>query len=372
MNEFDCPETHYKTMKKCRVVRTKFFFKARYLWHADHYKDKSEAARAEGIRVDVNEPPNWMKHGFQTPLEDNGHLAPGFINSYAMNIYHDGSEGIGQHFDDIKRFDRPITTLRLFSPSRLTFGALGFAMTNSQFFIPMPRGCVTQMLKGGFAADGIKHCIRHADMVCKSVALMMRRIHEHLLREAEDLKREHVERKEQQQGAGQGAGQGPCQHGQHSHAHAHAHAGQGADIPSAQGTAQGAEQGAPEVGAAVTPPRDGEQREVCVNHTMNACEAGVEVMPVVAPVPTPMPTPTPIPTPHIHGSIQHAASDGDEPPFVPEAAGKAGGGIGGERHAMAGSSTGQEAGVPAPARVPLLEWRPLLEPQARSAPLSSA
>jgi hypothetical protein len=29
---------------------------------------------------------------------------PKFINSVAMNVYHDGTEGLAQHYDDATRF----------------------------------------------------------------------------------------------------------------------------------------------------------------------------------------------------------------------------------------------------------------------------
>lgn len=49
-------------------------------------------------------------------------LPAGFVNSAALNVYHDGSEGIQSHFDDAARFERPVVSLRLFSDSRLSFG----------------------------------------------------------------------------------------------------------------------------------------------------------------------------------------------------------------------------------------------------------
>jgi hypothetical protein len=50
-------------------------------------------------------------------------LAPGgFFDAWALNMYHDGSEGIQSHFDDAARFERPIFSVRLFSDSRLSFG----------------------------------------------------------------------------------------------------------------------------------------------------------------------------------------------------------------------------------------------------------
>lgn len=46
----------------------------------------------------------------------------GVLMGQALNMYHDGSEGIQSHFDDGTRFCRPIFSLRLFSDSRLSFG----------------------------------------------------------------------------------------------------------------------------------------------------------------------------------------------------------------------------------------------------------
>ena len=31
-------------------------------------------------------------------------MEPNFLNSVAINVYHDGSEGLAQHFDDAVRF----------------------------------------------------------------------------------------------------------------------------------------------------------------------------------------------------------------------------------------------------------------------------
>ena len=55
-------------------------------------------------------------------LTKSGLLPIGFVNSWALNMYHDGSEGIQSHYDDVARFQRPIFSLRLFSDSRLAFG----------------------------------------------------------------------------------------------------------------------------------------------------------------------------------------------------------------------------------------------------------
>ena len=38
------------------------------------------------------------------PLVNGEIIEKGFIDSIAMNAYQDGSEGLGQHFDDSTRF----------------------------------------------------------------------------------------------------------------------------------------------------------------------------------------------------------------------------------------------------------------------------
>ena len=62
-----------------------------------------------------------------------------------MNVYHDGKEGLAQHFDDAVRFKQPIYTLRLFSDCRLSFGSQFYGFCNGAFCIPLPRGCVCVM-----------------------------------------------------------------------------------------------------------------------------------------------------------------------------------------------------------------------------------
>ena len=114
-------------------------------------------------------------------------LKPDYVNAAAVNIYHDGREGIAQHFDDASRFCRPIVTLRLFSDSRLTFGGSGFTASNASCVVPMPRGCVTVLEPDSYAANKIKHCVRAADMSARSAVLIVRRIHTQLLHRAERL-----------------------------------------------------------------------------------------------------------------------------------------------------------------------------------------
>ena len=40
------------------------------------------------------QPPAWMRQRVEAPLVQAGMVAPGFVDSIALNMYHDGSEGI--------------------------------------------------------------------------------------------------------------------------------------------------------------------------------------------------------------------------------------------------------------------------------------
>lgn len=137
----------------------------------------------------MSKPPLWINDQIINPMVKNNIVKENFINSIAMNIYHDGTEGLAQHYDDATRFRQPIYTLRLFSDSRLSFGSQFYGYYNSGFFIPLPRGCICVMSESGYAANGITHCIRPVDMEGKSVALILRQIHPDAVKEAEKYDR---------------------------------------------------------------------------------------------------------------------------------------------------------------------------------------
>ena len=50
---------------------------------------------AAGVRGDVSRPPKWIRTKIVKPLEEAGIVEKEFINSIAMNVYHDGTEGLG-------------------------------------------------------------------------------------------------------------------------------------------------------------------------------------------------------------------------------------------------------------------------------------
>mmetsp|Transcript_33206 Transcript_33206/g.50897 ORF Transcript_33206/g.50897 Transcript_33206/m.50897 type:complete len:229 (-) Transcript_33206:565-1251(-) len=116
------PMTAQKTGPPSKLKRTKFFFGMRYMWTKTQLQDPL-ANVAAGVRADVSTPPPWMARKLLKPMVDTGIIQDDFINSVALNVYHDGSEGLAQHFDDATRFKQPIFTLRLFSDSRLSFGS---------------------------------------------------------------------------------------------------------------------------------------------------------------------------------------------------------------------------------------------------------
>lgn len=140
------------------LKRTKFFFGARYLWQDEQLKEKHSNV-AGGVRVDVSQPPEWMQNRVEKPLVEGGIVQKDFVNSFALNVYHDGSEGISQHYDDAFRFRQPIFSLRLLSDSRLSFGSQYYGFCNGAFSIPLPRGCICVLEENMYAANGIKHCI---------------------------------------------------------------------------------------------------------------------------------------------------------------------------------------------------------------------
>ncbi|UPR01697.1 RNA demethylase [Chloropicon primus] len=200
------PESCYdRSQNQSSVRRTKLFFGARYLWTKEQIAG-FESSRAGGIRLNVPRVPKWVRDCVEEPLVQSDILPKDFINSSAINIYHDGSEGIQSHYDDDSRFARPIVSLRTFSDSRLSFGTKFFGYVNGSFFVPMPRGCITVMEEKGYAANGIKHSVRAVDMTGKSVAIILRHVHHSCMVEAkkifleesrawfEDLSLEHRER----------------------------------------------------------------------------------------------------------------------------------------------------------------------------------
>ena len=93
-----------------------------------------------------------------------GLVPAGFLDAWALNMYHDGSQGIQPHYDDSARFERPVYSLRLFSDSRLSFGTQLYGYTNGAFCVDMPRGAITVMHTGGYAIAGAKHCVRPVDL----------------------------------------------------------------------------------------------------------------------------------------------------------------------------------------------------------------
>lgn len=84
-------------------MRTKFFFGYRYMWTPEQLAEPMSFVGA-GVRRDVSQPPLWIKEQLEEPLVSSKIVEKDFINSVAMNVYHDGTEGLAQHYDDATRF----------------------------------------------------------------------------------------------------------------------------------------------------------------------------------------------------------------------------------------------------------------------------
>ncbi|KAI3425137.1 hypothetical protein D9Q98_008908 [Chlorella vulgaris] len=177
---------HRTVARGGNLKRSKYFFGARYLWTRDQLAEPDSKV-AGGVRIDVPTCPAWMRRQVEAPLVAASLVEPSFVDSIALNMYHDGSEGIQSHMDDAQRFSQPILSLRLFSDSRLSFGTQLYGYTNGSFCIPLPRGCVMVMEQGGYAANGLKHCVRPTDMAGKSAGMILRQINPTAWKAAEQL-----------------------------------------------------------------------------------------------------------------------------------------------------------------------------------------
>jgi hypothetical protein len=112
LKEAFLPETAQKTFAGEKIKRTKFFFGSRYIWTKKQLAEPNSYVGA-GIRKDVSPAPYWIKKDIEDPLVNSGIILKDFLNSYALNVYHDGSEGLGQHFDDAVRFKQVYLYIKL-------------------------------------------------------------------------------------------------------------------------------------------------------------------------------------------------------------------------------------------------------------------
>lgn len=71
-----------------KIKRTKFFFGYRYMWTRCQLAEPNSYVGA-GVRKDVTPPPKWIKQ-VENPLVEHGIVEKDFINSIAINVYHDG------------------------------------------------------------------------------------------------------------------------------------------------------------------------------------------------------------------------------------------------------------------------------------------
>lgn len=76
-----------------KIKRTKFFFGYRYIWTKLQLSEPHSYVGA-GVRCDVSDVPSWMKKLISQKLENEGIIPKNFLNSFALNVYHDGREGL--------------------------------------------------------------------------------------------------------------------------------------------------------------------------------------------------------------------------------------------------------------------------------------
>ena len=71
-----------------KIKRTKFFFGYRYIWTRCQLAEPGAYIGA-GVRKDVTDPPKWTSK-IVNAFVKNDIAEPDFINSIAINVYHDG------------------------------------------------------------------------------------------------------------------------------------------------------------------------------------------------------------------------------------------------------------------------------------------
>eukprot|EP00924_Labyrinthula_sp_SR-Ha-C_P005675 snap_masked-scaffold_14-processed-gene-1.25-mRNA-1 protein AED:1.00 eAED:1.00 QI:0/0/0/0/1/1/2/0/879 len=172
------------------IKRVKFFFGARYLWREGEVSlagiEDEKQRQTFGVRRDVDPVPDWIQQQIVSKLEDQQIISTGWSNFVAVNTYRDGKLGLGQHFDDMDRFDAPIVSVRYHSDCRLAFGCK-FGYQNTAFYVPLLAGTVLLMEKDSFALLGIKHCVRNYDLSSVSSSVIIRRIKSDVFARAEKL-----------------------------------------------------------------------------------------------------------------------------------------------------------------------------------------
>ena len=110
-----------------------------------------------------------------------------FINQAVMNYYMDRNSCLGIHQDEKKLFLRPIVSIRLFSPSVLSFGCKGMGMQETSSYIPIQQGVGTITVMEGLAANNMVHCIRAKDIAAKSLSIIFRRVTDEAVTEMQKL-----------------------------------------------------------------------------------------------------------------------------------------------------------------------------------------
>ncbi|XP_052820452.1 RNA demethylase ALKBH5-like [Mya arenaria] len=157
-------------------LRYKYFFGEGYTYGSQLEK-KGPGMERLYPKGEVDDIPQWINDLVIKPIENAGLVPKGFVNSAVINDYMPGG-CIVSHIDPPHIFDRPIISVSFFSDSALSFGCKfsfrPIRTTKPVYVLPIDRGCVT--LLGGYAADGITHCIRPQDVVERRAVIILRKV----------------------------------------------------------------------------------------------------------------------------------------------------------------------------------------------------
>lgn len=159
-------------------LRSKYFFGYGYTYGSQISKKGDEQILPPEL---IDPVPDFIYDKLILPLEEQGMVREGWINSAVVNDYRPGGM-IVSHVDPPKLFARPIFISSFFAEGRLVFGSR-FSFPNKggpphttapKCICPMPRGSLTIM--DGFSADGITHGIRPQDLEGRRVSIVLRHV----------------------------------------------------------------------------------------------------------------------------------------------------------------------------------------------------
>lgn len=196
--------------KNNKICRFKFFFDFKYC-----YKPSNSAKYFDngcfGVRKCKYKTPEYVSIFIETYLVKSGILQKNQSNFTAFNYYVEQFGELGQHKDDLTRFNENVVTLRLYNSAPLAFN-MQYGYTDPLFEIEQERGAVLQLHSKSFAMCELTHCIaRRYTESFGFGSLIVREIYSHVvncvnkLDKKDEMKENKLKRKynEMQENAGE-------------------------------------------------------------------------------------------------------------------------------------------------------------------------